>query len=106
MAVGSLGAVIFGVWLAIALDGIEVWNGWVILAILLWAVCGPRRGGARTRSRAGLSIARRSSSRRGRRARTAGWPSSARTQKGLMLHSIATVATLLILVDMIWKPGA
>src|SRR5438045_808067 len=36
--VGSLGTIIFGVWLAIALDGIEVWNGWVIAAIILWAI--------------------------------------------------------------------
>ena len=38
VVVGSLGVIIFGVWLAIALDGIEVWNGWVIAAIILWAV--------------------------------------------------------------------
>ena len=37
VVVGSLGTIIFGVWLAIALDGIEVWNGWVIAAIILWA---------------------------------------------------------------------
>ena len=32
--------------------------------------------------------------------------SSSRTRRGMILHTIATVGTFLILVDMIWKPGA
>ena len=31
---------------------------------------------------------------------------AARNQQALMLHSISSVATLLVLVDMIWKPWA
>ena len=30
----------------------------------------------------------------------------ARTRRGSLFHWIATLATLLILIDMIWKPGA
>ncbi len=47
MTVGSLGTIIFGVWLAISLDGVAVWSGWVIAAIILWAVGTEtgRRGG-------------------------------------------------------------
>ena len=29
-----------------------------------------------------------------------------RTSRGVLLHAIASAALLLILVDMIWKPGA
>ena len=29
-----------------------------------------------------------------------------RTQRGLVLHTVASVVVLLILIDMIWKPGA
>ena len=29
-----------------------------------------------------------------------------RTQNGLVLHTIGSVLLLLILIDMIWKPGA
>ena len=29
-----------------------------------------------------------------------------RTQKGLLLHTLSSVVVLLILIDMIWKPGA
>src|ERR1700752_3900690 len=39
-AVGSLGGLIFGVWLAIYVKGYEVWDGWVLAAIVLWAVVG------------------------------------------------------------------
>ena len=29
-----------------------------------------------------------------------------RTQRGLVTHTVGSVLTLLILIDMIWKPGA
>ncbi len=29
-----------------------------------------------------------------------------RTQRGLLMHTLATLQALLILIDMIWKPGA
>jgi hypothetical protein len=38
VTLGSLGTIIFGIWLAISLDGVAVWSGWVIAAIILWAV--------------------------------------------------------------------
>ena len=106
MTVGSLGTIIFGVWLAISLDGVAVWSGWVIAAIILWAV------GTETGRRGGTYFAACHRPREGARcfradtAPTRSSPSSARTQHGLMLHSISSLAILLILVDMIWKPGA
>ncbi len=103
--VGSLGVIIFGVWLAIALDGIEVWNGWVIAAIVLWAIATEtgRRSDPEYKpciDRADDLVAA------GQTGPDAQLAELARTQRGLMLHTIATVATLLILIDMIWKPGA
>jgi len=102
---GSLGVIIFGIWLAIALDGIEVWNGWVIAAIILWAIAtgaGQRSGVefAPCVARAKELVAA------GQTGPDTQLPQLARTQRGLLLHSIATVSVLLILVDMIWKPGA
>ena len=29
-----------------------------------------------------------------------------RTQRGVVLHAVGSLVTLLILIDMIWKPGA
>ena len=47
VAVGSLGTIVFGVWLAISLDAYQVWDGWVLAAIVLWAIAVEvgRRGG-------------------------------------------------------------
>src|SRR6476646_6935019 len=38
VAVGSLGTIVFGVWLAISVDAVQLWDGWVIAAIVLWAI--------------------------------------------------------------------
>ena len=40
IAVGSIGVLVFGIWLAIDVDGYEVWDGWVIAALVLWFVMG------------------------------------------------------------------
>ena len=102
---GSLGVIIFGVWLAIALDGIKVWNGWVIAAIILWAVA--TESGRRSDPEFAPCVERaKELVAAGQTGPDAQLRELARTQRGLLLHSVATVATLLILVDMIWKPGA
>src|SRR4026207_1941168 len=36
--VGLVGAIAFGIWLAILRDAFHVWDGWVIAAIVLWIV--------------------------------------------------------------------
>src|SRR3990170_3302986 len=35
--IGGLGTLVFGIWLAIDVDGYEVWDGWILGAIALWA---------------------------------------------------------------------
>jgi hypothetical protein len=74
---------IFGVWLSISLDGYEPWDGWVIAALVLWAIAGG------TGDRAG---------------KVSQEPD--RIQQALVLHAISSLAIVLILIDMIWKPGA
>jgi len=105
VVVGSLGVIVFGVWLAIALDGVQVWDGWVIAAIVLWAIASEtgRRSDpefAPCIERANELVAA------GQTGPDAQLAELARTSRGLLLHSISTVAVVLILVDMIWKPGA
>ena len=105
VTVGSLGTIIFGIWLAISLDGVAVWSGWVIAAIILWAIGTEtgRRGGTYF----GTAIDRATESvASGTTAPDAKLAELARTQHGLLLHSISSLAILLILIDMIWKPGA
>ena len=80
---GSVGTLVFGIWLALAIDEYALWDGWVIAAVVLWLV------GTGVGERAG-----RESQREGGR------------QRAMVLHGIASVAALLLLLDMIWKPGA
>jgi hypothetical protein len=81
--IGIAGTLIFGVWLSISLDGYEPWDGWVIAAFVLWLVAAGTggRAGAISREPGGV-------------------------QQALVLHTVSSLAVLLILIDMIWKPGA
>jgi hypothetical protein len=81
--IGSLGTLIFGIWLAISIDGYEVWDGWVIAALVLWAIAGAVGGRA------------------GRLSQEAGG-----LRQATVLHAASSLVIALILVDMIWKPGA
>jgi hypothetical protein len=85
VSVGSIGALVFGVWLAIVEDAYQPWDLWIIAAIVLWAV--------------GTEL--------GRRAGTA-FESEAigARRQGVLLHAVSSVSILLILLLMIWKPGS
>jgi uncharacterized membrane protein len=105
VGVGSVATLVFGIWLAISLDAYEVWDGWVIAAIVLWlvvAAAGGRAGAvyARAETRADELL------QAGSDGPSPELRALARTGQGLVLQTIATVAALLILADMIWKPGA
>jgi len=103
--VGSLGTVVFGVWLAITLDAYHPWDGWVIAAIVLWAIASetgrrsdPEFARAFTRAKELLDA--------GETGPSAELQALCRPRIGLLLHSVASLAIVLILVDMVWKPGA
>jgi hypothetical protein len=83
---GGIGVLVLGLGLAIDADAYQPWDGWVLGAIVLWLVASGA-GGPLTR---GL---------RDRSARLA--PERAR-----LLFAVAAAATLLLLVDMVFKPGA
>ena len=91
VGVGATATVIFGVWLAIEIDGYELWDGWILAALVLWTV-----GGA-LGQRSGTAFAG-----------VAGAGSDARAswRQGVRFLSGSTIAYLLILILMIFKPGA
>jgi len=102
---GSLGVVVFGVWLAIALDAYQVWDGWVIVAIVLWAIA------SETGRRSDPEYAKLFDKAKELQAADQTGPSPelkalGQTRRGALLHAVASIAVLLLLVDMIWKPGA
>ena len=46
--VGAVGTIVFGIWLAFSLGGYRIWDGWIIAAIVLWAIAGGPAGGRGT----------------------------------------------------------
>ena len=105
VGIGAGGTIVLGIWLAFSVGGYDIWDGWIIAALVLWfisAEIGRRTGAAYLQ---GMNKAKE--------LRTAGetGPSTEllalnRTREGLVLHVLASAVVLLILVDMIWKPGA
>jgi hypothetical protein len=77
-AIGMLGVFVFGIWLAIDAEDYHVWDGWVLAALVLWAIAGEtgRRAGVLAHPRAPLFL------------------------------TISSATVLLLLADMIYKPGA
>jgi hypothetical protein len=82
--VGGLGTLILGVWLALYLDEYQIWDGWILGAIVLWAVA----------TGLGESV-------RKQFAEAEAVPSRVAT-----LHWLRTLAVIGLLVLMVWKPGA
>ena len=80
--VGGLGTLIFGIWLALNLEQYDFFDGWILLALLLWFVA---TGLGQTVQR-GI---------RGDDIRAV-----------IALHWIRTIVVIGLLVTMIWKPGA
>ena len=91
--VGTLGTLVFGVWLAIYLDDYQLWDGWIVASLVLWLV------GMITGERSGREY---------NAAGTTGDPVDASRlwKRGNVLSVISTVAVVAVLVLMIYKPGA
>lgn len=80
---------VFGVWLALYVDGYEIWDGWILASLILLVVSSAFGSRARTvivngmKTGAGAPVGRPST-----------W------------HWLRTAAVVAILVLMVWKPGA
>jgi hypothetical protein len=103
--VGLIGAIAFGIWLAILRIEFHPWDGWVIGAIVLWSVA------AIALLRSFVEYAKPVE--KARALVTSGQTGSSteltalnRTSTGLLLRVLASAAIVLIVADMIWKPGA
>ena len=105
VGVGGVGTIVLGIWLAFALDSYAIWDGWIIAAIVLWAVAGAfgqRTGVAYLR---GMTKAKELEA-AGQRGASAELLALNRTSNGVLLHALGSASVLLILLDMIFKPGA
>jgi hypothetical protein len=102
---GLVGAIAFGIWLAILRDAFHVWDGWVIAAIILWAISAVALWRsfieyAKPVEKARMLVAA------GQTSPSAELTASNRALTGLLLRALASAAIVLIVIDMIWKPGA
>ena len=105
VGVGAVGTILLGIWLAFALDGYAIWDGWIIAALVLWAVAGAlgqRTGAAYMR---GMTKAKELEA-AGQRGANAELLALNRTSNGVLMHALTSAVVLLILIDMIFKPGA
>ena len=80
--VGGLGTLVLGIWLALHLDQYEIWDGWIIGAIVLWVIA----------TGLGETVRRRLA--------------DGETAAVTTMHWLRTLTVLALLVLMIWKPGA
>jgi uncharacterized membrane protein len=104
IAVGTAGTLLFGLWLTFSVEGYRLWDAWVLIALVLWAA------GAELGRRAGRAYGA-AAAQAGKLAATEGGEPAdvralARPAQAHWYHLAACVAAVLVLVDMIWKPGA
>jgi len=105
VGIGAGGTILLGIWLAFALDGYAIWDGWIIAALILWAIAaafGQRTGAAYMQ---GMTKAKELDA-AGQRGANAELLALNRTSNGVLMHALASVVVLVILLDMIFKPGA
>lgn len=102
---GMGGTILFGVWLAFSVGGYDIWDGWILTALILWFVgaeLGRRTGAAYTQ---GPVLAQELEA-AGQTGRSPELLAVNRTSQGLLMHALTSLVVLAIIIDMIWKPGA
>ena len=86
--VGGLSTLAFGVWLALNRPEYEPWDGWIIAALVLWF------------------LAMGSGTQVSRNVQPAGDSAVAIDRRVAFAHWMRIVYVVLLLVVMVWKPGA
>src|SRR6478735_4573291 len=97
-------ALVLGLWLVFQQDSIDFFSFWILAALVLWAVMGALGGaGGKHQEKA---------RRKAEQLAAAGDTSDdelrsiLHDRRGNAMSWLAGLATLLLLIDMIWKPGA
>ena len=85
VGIGLGGTLLFGIWLAIQHDRYQPWDGWLLAALVLWALS------VWAGTQAGRAFERDPVGRRG---------------AGIAYQAASSLVIVVILVLMIWKPGA
>jgi hypothetical protein len=105
VGLGMGGSIVFGIWLAFSVGGYDIWDGWIIAALVLWVVAA--RLGAMTNASYTRGVERAQElGGAGQSTPNADLLALNRTQTGVVFQTLTSIAVLLLLIDMIWKPGA
>ena len=105
VGIGAGGTIVFGIWLAFSVGGYDIWDPWIIAALVLWVLAagtGQRTG---AEYMAGMTKAQELEA-AGQTGPSTELLAINRTQRGVQMHALSSLIVLLILIDMIWKPGA
>jgi hypothetical protein len=105
VGIGAGGTILLGIWLAFSVGGYDIWDGWIIAALVLWLIAaelGRRTGAAYMQ---GMTKAQELQA-AGQTGPNAELLALNRTSNGVVLHLLASLVVLLLILDMIWKPGA
>jgi uncharacterized membrane protein len=105
VGIGAGATIVLGIWLAFSFGDYNIWDGWIVAALVLWVlstVLGQRTGVAYTR---GMTKAKELQA-AGQAGSNAELLALNRTSNGVVLHFLTSTVVLLILLDMIFKPGA
>ena len=87
--VGGLGTLGFGIWLGLNRPEYEIWDGWIIAALVLWLLA--NGAGARvSRDLRGVG----------------GGSTITLDRRAVFAHWMRVLWVVLLLVVMVWKPGA
>jgi hypothetical protein len=105
VGVGMGGTIALGIWLAFSVGGYDIWDGWIIAALVLWLIAAELGRRANTAYVPGVKKAQELQA-AGQTGPNAELLALNRTSRGLLLQSLISVVVLLIILDMIWKPGA
>src|SRR4051812_11900431 len=102
---GSLLVLLFGVWLAFEKDDYNIWDPWIVAAIVLWAIASAlgQRSGVGMAEAAKLANQEAAA---GSETISGELRAALDDRQALTLQLISLGAVLLILIDMIFKPGA
>jgi uncharacterized membrane protein len=87
--IGGLGTLAFGIWLALNRPEYEIWDGWIIAALVLWFLA----------TGSGARVSREMQP-------AADGSAVAVDRRVAFAHWMRIVYVVLLLVVMVWKPGA
>ena len=105
VAIGGMGTLIFGIWLAIYLDAYHPWDGWILGALALWAVAGGAGGRTGKHYTAAQKLAERLLAQE-RRDGSGELAAALRAPLALVLQGVTVLALVGLLALMVYKPGA